>query len=69
MADVRRDGRLLEQRSTGDVQTFDPQDSKITTLGKLPTLVGGILRAPATPWLVHCNAVLVPRLYTRDSRT
>jgi Tol biopolymer transport system component len=34
--DVGRDGRLLYQRTDGQVQTFDPRDSKTLTLGVLP---------------------------------
>jgi serine/threonine-protein kinase len=75
MADVRHDGRLLYQRSTGEVQAFDPQDSKVTTLGKLPMLAGGILRASpdgnSVVYVTSFNGENDPTagLWTTDFRT
>ena len=43
VADVGRDGRVLYQTHTGEVQAFDPRDRTTATLGKLP-LVMGVLR-------------------------
>lgn len=43
LADVGRDGRLLYQKDTGEVQAFDPHDGTTVTLGKLSP-VSGFLR-------------------------
>jgi Tol biopolymer transport system component len=43
LVDVGRDGRLLYQKYTGEVQAFDPRDGRTVTLGKLSP-VSGFLR-------------------------
>lgn len=40
VVDVGRDGRLLYQKDTGEVQAFDPHDGTTVTLGKLPPVMG-----------------------------
>jgi len=58
LVDVGRDGRLLFQKETGEVQAFDPREGKTVTLGKLPS-VSGVLR-----WSSDGNSVA----YSTSSR-